>query len=71
VPFVPNCQASIIEVPAAFAPFASDSEPSVASAIASLATTTVAITLEIEQRIAVLERSAKVDQPGTTISRIG
>ncbi len=48
-------------------------EPAQATAIAALAKTSVSITneIELEQRIAALERAAGVNQPGTNIRRIG
>jgi len=48
-------------------------EPAQATAIANLAKTSVSITNEIqlEQRIAALERAAGVNHPGTNIRRIG
>ena len=48
-------------------------EPAQATAIAGLARTAVSITneIELEQRIAALERASGVNQPGTTIRRIG
>ena len=47
-------------------------EPAQATAIAGLARTAVSITneIELEQRIAALERASKVNQSGTNIRRI-